>query len=84
MAEAAPGLAALVRRAAESDPQADDPLAGDGAEIQAAIGEILFTVATLAQRLGVDAEQALRDRALTLREDILRAEGVPEDQVGNR
>jgi len=26
----------------------------------------------------------LRDRALSLRTDILEAEGVPEDQVGNR
>jgi MazG family protein len=82
--ETAAGVAVLVRRAAESDPQADDPLAGDGAEMQAVVGEILFTVATLAQRLGVDAEQALRDRTLALRDDILRAEGVPEDQVGNR
>jgi tetrapyrrole methylase family protein/MazG family protein len=82
--EAGAGLAALARHAGASDPQADDPLAGDGAEAQAAVGEILFTVATLAQRLGVDAEQALRDRARTLRDDILRAEGVPEDQVGNR
>ncbi len=41
-------------------------------------------MANLAQRLGVDPEQALRDRALTLRADILAAEGVPEDQVGNR
>jgi tetrapyrrole methylase family protein/MazG family protein len=82
--ETAAGWAALARRASGGDPQADDPLAGDGAEMQAALGEILFAVATLAQRLGVDAEQALRDRTLALRNDILRAEGVPEDQVGNR
>ena len=31
------------------------------------VGELLFAVANLAQRLGVDAEQALRDRALSLR-----------------
>ena len=67
-----------------SDPQADDPLAADGGDVQAAVGELLFAVANLAQRLGVDAEQALRDRALSLRADILAAEGVPEDQVGNR
>ena len=42
------------------------------------MGELLFAVANLAQRLGVDAEQALRDRALALRADILAAEGVPE------
>ena len=33
--------------------------------------------------LGVDAEQALRDRALSLRSDILVAEGVPEAEVGS-
>ena len=82
--QAAQQLAALTRRAEETDPQADDPLSGDGAELQAQLGELLFAVANLAQRLGVDAEQALRDRALSLRTDILAAEGVPEDQVGNR
>ena len=45
-------------------------------------GELLYAVANLAQRLGVDAEQALRDRALSLRADILAAEGVPEDRGG--
>jgi tetrapyrrole methylase family protein/MazG family protein len=82
--QAAQQLAALTRRAEETDPQADDPLSGDGGELQAQLGELLFAVANLAQRLGVDAEQALRDRALSLRTDILAAEGVPEDQVGNR
>ena len=82
--QAAMTLAALTRRAEETDPQADDPLAGDGGQVQAALGELLFTVANLAQRLGVDAEQALRDRALSLRAAILQVEGVPEDEVGNR
>ena len=81
---AAPALAALTRRAEGSEPQADDPLSGDGRDLQAHVGELLFAVANLAQRLGVDAEQALRDRALSLRADILAAEGVPEDQVGSR
>jgi len=81
---AAVTLAALTQRAAGSDPKSDDPLAGDGGDVQAAVGELLFAVANLSQRLGIDAEQALRQRALTLRADILRAEGVPEDQVGNR
>ena len=48
------------------------------------MGELLFAVANLAQRLGVDAEQALRDRALALRADILAAEGVPDQEMGNR
>ena len=77
-------LAALARRAEGSDPRSDDPLATDGEDVQATVGEVLFAVANLAQRLGIDAEQALRDRALSLRADILEAEGVPEDQVGSR
>ena len=55
-----------------------------GGAMHVAVGELLFAVANLAQRLGVDAEQALRDRALSLRADILAAEGVPEAEVGNR
>jgi tetrapyrrole methylase family protein/MazG family protein len=82
--QAAVTLAGLTRRAEAADPQADDPLAGDAGDIQAAVGALLYAVATLAQRLGIDAEQALRDRALTLRAAILATEGVPEDQVGNR
>jgi len=82
--QAARTLAALTRQAEATDPQADDPLSGDGGDLQAQSGELLFAVATLAQRLGVDAEQALRERALRLRADILAAEGVPEDTVGNR
>jgi tetrapyrrole methylase family protein/MazG family protein len=83
-AQTAMTLASLTRRAAGSEPRADDPLSGDGGDVQAAVGELLFAVANLSQRLGIDAEQALRDRALTLRADILHAEGVPEDEVGNR
>jgi ATP diphosphatase len=82
--QAALALAALTRLAEGTDPQADDPLAGDGEDLQTQLGELLFAVANLAQRLGVDAEQALRERALSLRADILAAEGVPEDQVGSR
>ena len=48
------------------------------------VGGLLFAVSTLAQRLGVDAEQALRDRAVALRAEILAAEGVPDGQGGNR
>jgi tetrapyrrole methylase family protein/MazG family protein len=81
---AARELASLTRRAERADPQADDPLSDDEGEIEAQLGDLLFAVANLAQRLGVDAEQALRDRALSLRADILAAEGVPEGQVGNR
>ena len=82
--QAARALAALSRRAEGTAPEADDPLSDEGGDLQAQLGELLFAVATLAQRLGVDAEQALRERALSLRADILAAEGVPEDRVGNR
>jgi tetrapyrrole methylase family protein / MazG family protein len=82
--QAALTLAALTARAGATTPQADDPLAGEGGDTQVAVGELLYAVANLAQRLGVDAEQALRDRALSLRADILAAEGVPEAEVGNR
>ncbi len=77
-------LATIVRRAEDTDPQADDPLAGDGGDMREALGEVLFAVANLAQRLGVDAEQALRTRALSLRADVRTAEGVPEHRMGNR
>jgi tetrapyrrole methylase family protein/MazG family protein len=82
--DAAATLAALTERAGRTDPQSDDPLAGQGGDMQVAVGELLYAVANLAQRLGVDAEQALRDRALALREAILAAEGVPESEVGSR
>ena len=54
-------LAELQRRAQATDPQSDDPLSGDNGDVQVALGEMLFAIANLAQRLGVDAEQALRD-----------------------
>ena len=43
-----------------------------------AVAECLYVVANLAQRLGIDAEHALRERALHLRDDIVAAEGVPK------
>jgi tetrapyrrole methylase family protein/MazG family protein len=83
-AETAERLAALTRRAEGTNPQPDDPLSTDAGDLHRVSGELLFAVANLAQRLGVDSEQALRDRALSLRADIIAAEGVPEPQVGNR
>ena len=52
-------------------------------EFAGEVGALLFAVATLAQRVGVDPEQALRERALSLRAEILAAEGVPEAEMGN-
>ena len=81
---AAAALEALGRQAATAAPAADDPLAGQTDGLHEQVGELLFAVANLAQRLGVDAEQALRDRTLALRADILAAEGVPDQGIGNR
>ncbi|HWF15428.1 MAG TPA: MazG family protein [Acidimicrobiales bacterium] len=77
-------LTALAQLAEHATPHADDPLARDASDVEVRVGDLLFAVVNLAQRVGVDAEQALRDRALALREDIRRAEGVPNAQGGNR
>ena len=81
--ETAAGLDALERLAEHATPHPDDPLARD-AGIERLVGALLFAMVNLAQRVGVDAEQALRERALVLRDDILRAEGVPEVPEVNR
>jgi uncharacterized protein YabN with tetrapyrrole methylase and pyrophosphatase domain len=77
-------LAALQERAARQVPHPDDPLSSEADEASRQVGDVLYAVATLAQRVGVDAEQALRDRALALRAEILAAEGVPDRENGNR
>ena len=63
---------------------ADAPLSADAEAQERLVGQLLFDVADLARRLGVDAEQALRTRALQLRAAIVAAEsaGVPEAQAG--
>jgi tetrapyrrole methylase family protein/MazG family protein len=76
-------LAALTRLAERATPHPDDPLVRDE-RVERRIGELLFAIVNLAQRVGVDAEQALRERALLLRDDIRRAEGVPDAPEGNR
>jgi tetrapyrrole methylase family protein/MazG family protein len=77
-------LAALQERAARQDPHPDDPLSSETDEASRQVGDVLYAVATLAQRVGVDAEQALRERALSLRTAILAAEGVPDRENGTR
>jgi tetrapyrrole methylase family protein/MazG family protein len=77
-------MESLARRAGTAEPSPDDPLSAEADALSTQVGQVLFEVATLAQRLGVDAEQALRDRALALRADILVAEGVPDQEIGNR
>ena len=81
--EAASDLSALARLAEESTPHPDDPLRRDE-RVERQIGDLLFAIVNLAQRVGVDAEQALRERALVLRDDIRRAEGVPDGLEDNR
>jgi tetrapyrrole methylase family protein/MazG family protein len=81
--EAATDLAALTRLAAGATPHPDDPLVRDE-RVERQIGNLLFAIVNLAQRVGVDAERALRERALVLRDDIRRAEGVPDAPEGNR
>jgi uncharacterized protein YabN with tetrapyrrole methylase and pyrophosphatase domain len=85
MAEPAPGepgadlverMAALVRR--EVDPaaaSADATLGGADEEAARLVGDVLFDVADVARRLGIDPELALRSRALAFRDRIVAREG---------
>ncbi len=59
-------LASLEERASRQEPHPDDPLWSEEDEVVRQVGDVLFAVATLAQRVGVDAEQALREHALSL------------------
>jgi hypothetical protein len=77
-------LGSLAVQAATAEPHPDDPLSHEAEEQSRLVGEVLFVVADLAQRLGVDAELALRARALALLDAIVTAESVPEQERGNR
>jgi tetrapyrrole methylase family protein / MazG family protein len=68
--------------AAPSDRHPDAPRAA-GSTLDRLVGELLFSVADLAQRSGIDAEQALRAYALTWRDEVVAAEGVPEALESN-
>jgi len=74
----APGLtervAALVRLAESKDSPADAPVKDGEALNEVAVGDLLFDVAELARRLGVDPEQALRSTALHYRDQIVARE----------
>ncbi len=67
---------------APSDRHPDDPRA-DGGGVDRLVGELLFSVADLAQRSGLDAEQALRAHTLEWRDRIVAAEGVPGEARGS-
>jgi uncharacterized protein YabN with tetrapyrrole methylase and pyrophosphatase domain len=74
----------LARLESSAELHPDEPLSADASAQSRIVGELLFVVADLAQTLGVDAEQALRARALELRDAIVNAEGVPDQEMGNR
>ena len=81
---AAPDLLTLVQslrdHAARRDADhADAPLTSGRHETDALVGEILFEVADLARRLGLDPEQSLRARAMVLRDRIVAAESAAID-----
>jgi len=76
-----PDLSARVAELArtETDPaagSADAPLPGDSDEDERRVGAVLFDVADLARRLGVDPELALRWRALALRDEVVAREAA--------
>jgi tetrapyrrole methylase family protein / MazG family protein len=87
-------LAQLTGRAAAAVQDPDDPLSSDAHAESRLVGELLLALAELARQVGVDAEQALRTRALALRDAIVAEEGVtekriveesvPDQEMGNR
>ena len=63
----------------EADPvvgAAEATLPGGRDAIAQRVGDVLFDVANLARRLGVDPELALRWRALTLQDEVVAREGA--------
>jgi tetrapyrrole methylase family protein/MazG family protein len=68
-------VAALARSLAPAGPgDADAPLAPDTAHTEQLVGDLLFALADLSRRLGVDPEQALRARARLFRDRIVARE----------
>jgi tetrapyrrole methylase family protein/MazG family protein len=61
---------------------ADAPAVADAVQLEVAVGQLLFEVADLARRVGVDAEQALRTQATSLRDRIVAAEGETTSAPG--
>jgi tetrapyrrole methylase family protein/MazG family protein len=68
-------VAVLVARQIDADHErAESTLAGSNAEVAGQLGDVLFELADLSRRLGVDPEQALRTRALAFRDTVVAAE----------
>jgi tetrapyrrole methylase family protein/MazG family protein len=65
---------ALSLRPDPSGDAADAPLSGDGGVAEQLIGDLLFDVADLSRRMGIDPEQALRSCALSFRDTIVALE----------
>jgi tetrapyrrole methylase family protein/MazG family protein len=59
-------------------PGPDSALAADDSVTVEIIGELLFGVADLSRRLGIDPEQALRSRALGFRDQVVALESARE------
>jgi tetrapyrrole methylase family protein / MazG family protein len=77
-------VAALARSLAPAGAgEADAPLAPDAAQTEELVGDLLFALADLSRRLGVDPEQALRARARAFRDDIVARETETETKAGS-
>jgi tetrapyrrole methylase family protein / MazG family protein len=79
LAAGGPGLAEHLAHLCQAhhDPPtaaADAVLSGDDAGTERIVGELLFGVANLSRRLGIDPEHALRSIALTFKEKIVKSE----------
>jgi tetrapyrrole methylase family protein/MazG family protein len=70
------GISALERlKANPAQGKAEATPGGVDAETSRLVGDVLFEVASLSRRLGIDPEQALRTRALALRDAVVMFEG---------
>jgi XTP/dITP diphosphohydrolase len=72
-------LTALDRTGQQADRSSPDAVLSDDGDAGHAVGDLLFAVANLSRRVGVDPEQALRARALAFRDSILEREAAPSE-----
>ena len=78
------GLAQQIAALADDLPvvaEADAPLTAATADIEGLVGDLLFALADLSRRLGIDPEQALRLRALAFRDHIVALEGQSASEI---
>ncbi len=69
-------LSAAESAADDGASTSDASLRAEGGETEDRVGQLLFGVANLARRLGIDPEQALRSNALQFRDRIRAAEAA--------